>query len=174
VKPAIRWSLSNEVLSGGGIGPANLLKNFFTDDRPAANVGLHVFYHVANHVEDAVTDPLVYYTFPDKVSSIIHDPAKVMVTGFGPATTNSLAHDCRYEGYLNGLQFRHANNTSLATTSAATALSEKERYWLAQNVPNPCAGSTSISYRIPAGEQSSDAGYPGFYFRQGVIPTSSA
>jgi hypothetical protein len=136
-----------------GTSTPNLLKNFFTDDRLAANVGLHVFYHVANHVEDGATNPLVYHTFPDKVSSIVYDPAKVTVTGFLYPTTDSRAIDCGDEGYTNGLQFRPANSTALAVTSAATALSEKERYWLAQNVPNPCAGSTSISYRIPAGEQ---------------------
>ncbi|MDO7875783.1 hypothetical protein Q5H93_13650 [Hymenobacter sp. ASUV-10] len=128
-------------------GTPRLLKNEFVDDRPAPSI-YNPFWHVWNGVDEGyTTNQMQYYTFTNRMAGIVGGPqsgnnSAVVVMDAG--TDIDDFNDCEWEGYDNGLQFRPS--TPL-TTPTATTRDMAKPFYLAQNVPNPCTGTASVTYR---------------------------
>ncbi|MBO2010781.1 hypothetical protein [Hymenobacter negativus] len=109
------------------------------------------FYHIYNSPTNA---QITYSTFSGIVPTIVvNSSALVYVYNSNvvlTATAGSIVgNDCASEGYQYGLQGR-STGPSTPNSSSASVLKD---VFLAQNVPNPCAGTTSVSYRTPIGKQ---------------------
>lgn len=90
--------------------------------------------------------PINYNTFTDQVRD--YRPFAIAVTFSGNTIINGTPGDrnqsCALEGFPGtGLQLRPGQQ---ASPPAGNSLAR-----LDQNVPNPCSGSTTFSYRLPAG-----------------------
>ena len=109
------------------------------------------FFHLCNYGTNAG----MTYTHYDNGPNIrVPNDATAVLGGvtFAPARNNigiaallDNSNNCLSRGYGPTLGLRQPSGV----TTTVNAL-----YVLAQNVPNPCSGSTSVSYRVPAGAKS--------------------
>jgi hypothetical protein len=140
-----------------------LLKNEFADGRqPNAIADEQRFWHVWNGVDEGyTTNQMQYLTFSDKVDNIVGGPATwarvngvlTLVSTATNITSNQSTpigsdNNCLSDGYTHGMQTR-STSTALPTPGTPPAVAARP-YYLAQNAPNPCSGSTRIAYRTPA------------------------
>lgn len=101
---------------------------------------------------------MIYSTFDTLVSRLLVNggqvttqAANLVLTSLANGTTANPANDCASEGFLiNGLQGRIAA-PSPASPPGAPGAAVKPVVFLAQNVPNPCSGTTTVSYRTRQG-----------------------
>ena len=127
-------------------GPVyRLQKNKFEGPSSSGNP----FYHLFNSSTNA---RITYSTFSSIAPTVtVNSPALVLVDDAGVALTPNMpgvpGNDCASEGYQYGLQ---ARSTGPSTPNGSVASVPKDVF-LAQNVPNPCVGTTSVSYRTPEG-----------------------
>ena len=122
-----------------------LQKNKFEGPSSSGNP----FYHVYN----APTNAQITYSTFDVIAStiVVNSPTLVFVDNsritLTATTPSALGNDCASEGYQYGLQGR---STGPSTPNGSAASVPKDIF-LAQNAPNPCVGTTSVSYRTPEG-----------------------
>ncbi len=150
--PGQQVNISREPIPGTANTVPILQTNRFTGGNPN---NAEKFYHVYTDVDNT---RLIYTRYNASANPLT--PTVVLgdatVAGDGSGSTNATAlvtsandyfdpgvNDCAARGYPTGVGLRPTqpgNGPALVP------------YYLAQNAPNPCAGSTSVAYRLPAGE----------------------
>ena len=129
-----------------------LQTNRFTGVNPNTT---DVFWHVYNEGNNTPFTYLRYNASANQTAPTVV-PGDATVAGDGNGMANGVlldfkrnvqyrvgVNDCPTLGYPAGVGLRPANSNPVVVASP---------YFLAQNVPNPCSGSTSVSYRLPTGE----------------------
>ncbi|UOQ97733.1 zinc-dependent metalloprotease [Hymenobacter sp. 5317J-9] len=140
--PCTQLNISTERVPGSpGQTRPILQKNWFVGTAS----GNDHFYHIYNSETNA---PIDYWTFDDIAPSIIGNGGQILVRTVNqlltPSSSGVPGNDCASEGYQYGLQGIVGPSSPKAPATSAVAGA-----FLDQNAPNPCNGTTSISYRTP-------------------------
>ena len=110
---------------------------------------IQIFWHVCNEGDNA---PFAYTRYnasadpnPNNAVAVVGDATMVTGVSFPPRLVQLLpnVNDCASRRYPAGVGLRSAPTPAIEPNRASA--------YLAQNVPNPCTGSTSITYRTAPG-----------------------